>query len=75
MELRKILTQTFPNTNIPEEIENLKMGDFPEWDSLGNFNLILAIEKQCNYQFDLVELETLNSVAAIRAALKSASID
>ena len=48
----KILTaikNTFPNSKIPKNIDNLKMGDLKKWDSLGNFNLLLEIEKvfQC----------------------------
>ena len=43
MALRELMQQTFKNSLIPEDISNLKMGDFDEWDSLGNFNLILAI--------------------------------
>ena len=48
------------------------MGDFDEWDSLGNFNLILAIETQYEIQFDMDELENLTSIASITKAIENA---
>jgi len=72
MNLRDVLIQTFKNSKIPEEIDHLKMGDFDEWDSLGNFNLILAIESQFQIQFDMDELEKLTSVSKIQKAIDDA---
>ena len=72
MNLRDILIKTFNNSVIPEEIKDLKMGDFDEWDSLGNFNLILAVETQYEIQFDMDELEHLTSIAAIEEAIEGA---
>ena len=70
--LRDILIKTFNNSVIPEEIKNLKMGDFDEWDSLGNFNLLLAVETEYKIQFDFDELENLTSVASIQKAIDNA---
>ena len=42
-QLRNIFCETFPDAKIPKNIEKLKVGDFDEWDSLGNFNLLLAM--------------------------------
>ena len=72
MSLRDVLIQTFPNSKIPEDIKDLKMGDFDEWDSLGNFNLILAIESQYQIQFDMDELEKLTSVSKIQKGIDDA---
>lgn len=72
MNLRDILKKTFKNSVIPEEIKDLKMGDFDEWDSLGNFNLILAVETQYEIQFNMDELENLTSIAAIERAIEDA---
>ena len=72
MNLRDILIQTFKNTSIPEEIKDLKMGDFDEWDSLGNFNLLLAVETKYKIQFDFNELENLTSIASIQKAIDNA---
>ena len=70
MSLEKILRETFKNSHIPLDISDLKMGDFDEWDSLGNFNLILAVEQHFQIQFDIDDLENINSVKAIEARIK-----
>lgn len=70
--LRDILIKTFNNSVIPEEIKDLKMGDFDEWDSMGNFNLLLALETEYKIQFDFGELENLTSVASIQKAIDDA---
>ena len=72
MNLRDILKKTFKNSTIPEEIKDLKMGDFEEWDSLGNFNLILAIETEFQIQFDMDDLEKLTSISEIQKAIGNA---
>ena len=72
MNLRDILKKTFKNSTIPEEIKDLKMGDFEEWDSLGNFNLILAIETEFKIQFDMDDLEKLTSISEIQKAIDNA---
>ena len=72
MNLRDILIKTFPNSTIPEEIKDLKIGDFQEWDSLGNFNLILAIETEFQIQFDMDDLEKLTSISEIQKAIDNA---
>ena len=72
MNLRDILIKTFPNSTIPEEIKDLKIGDFQEWDSLGNFNLILAIETEFQIQFDMDDLEKLTSISEIQKTIDNA---
>ena len=72
MSLRDILKKIFKNSTIPEEIKDLKMGDFEEWDSLGNFNLILAIETEFQIQFDMDDLEKLTSISEIQKTIGNA---
>lgn len=72
MEIRKILVNTFNNSSIPEDITNLKMGDLDEWDSLGNFNLIMAVEQEYQIQFDIECIENMTSVSEIMKELNSA---
>lgn len=72
MEIREILVNTFNNSSIPEDITNLKMGDLDEWDSLGNFNLIMAIEQEYQIQFDIECIENMTSVSKIIKELDSA---
>ena len=72
MELRDLLIDTFKNSTIPNDISDLKMGDFDELDSLGNFNLILAIEQHFHIQFDISDMENLISVREIQREIDSA---
>ena len=69
MSLRQLLIKTFPNSSIPKDIHELKMGDIEEWDSMGNFNLILAVEQHYGVQFNLDDMEKIKSVREIIKAL------
>ena len=69
---QEILVNTFNNSSIPEDITNLKMGDLDEWDSLGNFNLIMAVEQEYQIQFDIDCIENMTSVSEIMKELDSA---
>ena len=72
MSLHDVLVQTFKQSLIPEDIQDLKMGDFDEWDSFGNFNLLLAIETKFKIQFDMDDLEKLTSISEIKKAIDNA---
>ena len=71
MSLRQILIDTFTKSNIPENIDDLKMGDFEEWDSIGNFNLILAVEQKYKVKFDMENLDTIKSIKDIKKFLEN----
>ena len=46
-------------------------GDFPEWDSVGHLNLMLALEASFDVRLDVQDLQTLTSVSAILEFLES----
>lgn len=66
---REIFKNVFPSLSDAEYSNDLKMGDFLEWDSLGNFRLILALEAEFGVQFEIHELEQLSSVTAMSSAI------
>jgi len=68
--LLKALKNTFPNSIIPKKINNLSVGDFKEWDSLGNYNLILEVEEIFNYRFDTRVFSEIKSIKDIKKYLK-----
>ena len=68
-DLHVLLEQTFPNTTIPDVIDELKIGDFDEWDSLGNFNLLLAVEEFFEVRFSVEQMTEIKSIADIKTAL------
>ena len=63
--LKKCLKKTFSNFKIKKKIHLLKIGSLKEWDSLGNFNLLLEVEKVFNVRFKPSELETITSINQI----------
>ena len=73
-DLFEILKTTFPDNDIPKNVSNLKMGSIKKWDSLGNFNLLLAIEDQYDIRFSLNEISEIKSIQMIIKALNERSI-
>tara|TARA_B100000780_G_scaffold261631_1_gene214184 strand:- start:11596 stop:11820 length:225 start_codon:yes stop_codon:yes gene_type:complete len=67
--IHKILREVFPKDEIPDDITNLSMGDIPGWDSLGNFNLILAIESEFDIRFTMDQTSEIKSITQITELL------
>jgi|TARA_B100001964_G_C14223740_1_gene596611 acyl carrier protein len=63
------LKKTFPKSEIPKKIENLKIGDLKGWDSLGHVNLILEIEKIFSFKFGSKIFLSLQSIKKIKKNL------
>jgi acyl carrier protein len=72
-ELRDILEGVFSNSPIPQNLQKLKMGDFEEWDSLGNFNLLLAIEERLSVRFNIEAMASIKSIQDLVTYLESYS--
>lgn len=68
--IKKALKKTFSKSKIPSKINNLKLGDLKEWDSLGNFHLILEIEKSFNFRFETKVFSEIKSIKDIKKNLK-----
>ena len=49
--------------------ENGKIYDFIQWDSLGNFNILLACEKKFKIKFTNNEFTTVQSFKGIHKAI------
>jgi len=50
--------------------ENSKLYDFKEWDSLANFNILLACEKKFKIKFSSKEFTNLTSFKEISKVVK-----
>ena len=50
---------------------DLRIGDVPEWDSLGQLNLIMEVEWIFGTRFDGRQLISLTSLADIQKELKN----
>jgi acyl carrier protein len=54
----------FPNHS-REELLTASRESIPEWDSLAGVTLLTLLEQELHINFDLSEIEHLNSVAAV----------
>jgi len=68
--IKKALKKTFPSSKINKNIINLKIGSLKKWDSLGNLNLILEIEKEFNLKFDSNTFSKIKSIQDILKEIK-----
>ena len=68
--IKATMTDVFAGTDLPDDISGLKMDDFKEWDSVGNFNLLLAIEDSFGISFEIDEITTIRSVSQILESLE-----
>lgn len=67
----KALKKTFPNSKIPKHFQKLKIGDLKEWDSLGNYYLILEIEKIFKRKFSAKVFNEIKSISDIKKHLSN----
>ncbi len=63
--LEGVLKKVFKKEFNKKKISKLKIGDFKEWDSLGNFNLLLEIEKVFKLRFKPKDLSGITSINQI----------
>jgi len=68
--IKKALKKTFPSSKINKNIINLKIGSLKKWDSLGNLNLILEIEKEFSFKFDSNTFSKIKSIQDILKQIK-----
>lgn len=71
-DLRAVLSEVFPAATLPADVSALKLGDLEAWDSLGNFNLLLAVEERFDVRFTMDDMAEIKSVPQILDALKAA---
>jgi acyl carrier protein len=69
-DVERVVRDAFPSATLPGPVAELKLGDFKEWDSLGNFNLLLAFEEFYDVRFTPDEIATSQSIARIIDVLK-----
>ena len=65
--VKKVLAEVFDISDVPDD---LQMDDIEEWNSLGQINLILAIEAEFNIKIPTEKILHLSSVNKIAAYLE-----
>jgi acyl carrier protein len=68
-----VLRQQFPDAAFDASAPDLAVGAFAQWDSLGHFNFLMAVEESFETRFSLEQISELKSLAQIEAALSSAA--
>ena len=68
--IKRALKKAFPRSKINKNIINLKIGSLKKWDSLGNLNLILEIEKEFNLKFYSNTFSKIKSIQDILREIK-----
>ena len=70
-DVESIVRDAFPTATLSGPVQDLKLGDIDEWDSLGNFNLLLAFEEFYDVRFSMDEMAVLKSIAKIIEVLSA----
>ena len=74
MKFKKLFEETFEINISEDKFNKLLINDIKEWDSMGNINLILAIENQYKIKFTAKEIESSTSISFIKKILKEKGI-
>ena len=72
--LKRTIAETF-NVDPQQISESTTQGDIGAWDSLGQVNLMIALESEFNLFLEPEDIQKLTSVAAILNYLNKCSID
>lgn len=71
--LKMIFVEVFALEKVPENFLSLQLGDLVAWDSLGNFNLLLAVEEEYGIRFSVEQMGEIRSIQDILEHLHDGS--
>ena len=74
-DLHELLKKQFPDVEIPNPHIELAVGSFPEWDSLGHYNLLLLIEESYVVRFTIEELSEMKTLKEITEVLAKKGVE
>ena len=69
--LEQIFLKIMEIQTLPENFENLKIGDIEKWDSLNHMLFLMEIESEYNLKFSVEEMWELLTIKEIRAAMEA----
>ena len=73
--LSKIFKEQFNRALDFDEVNQLQVGSFAEWDSLSHFSFLVLIEETYTVQFSVEEMSEIKSLNAIIDVLKTKGIE
>ena len=71
MSIEKIFCEVMELKALPKNFERMKMGNIVQWDSIGNMNLLMALEEHFSIRLTIEEMSEINSIAKIRSKFPS----
>ena len=69
--LEQIFLKIMEIQTLPENFENLKIGDIEKWDSLNHMLFLMEIESEYNLKFSVEEMGELLTIKEIIAAMEA----
>jgi|TARA_B100000795_G_scaffold258797_1_gene233212 acyl carrier protein len=66
MKIEKIFLEVMELDALPENFEDLQIGDLKQWDSLANMNFLMSLEKNFNIRFSFDEMSEMTSINIIK---------
>lgn len=72
--LEQLFLTVFPTAKIDQNFMELELNSFPEWDSLGNLNLLLAVEEFYGVRFASEEMSEIKSIRSLVIGLSKKGI-
>jgi len=70
----KLIVEKLFTKNYDCNFEDLKLGDLEKWDSIGHFNLLLAVEKEYGLRFSNEQISEIKSIREIIAILENKNV-
>ena len=67
MSIEKIFCEVMELKELPKNFEKIKMGNIVQWDSIGNMNLLMALEEHFSIRLTIEEMSEINSIVKIRS--------
>jgi len=65
----KILSSVISDKDI-DNIMDLGMGDFPEWDSFGHLRIVMELESSLDIKFNSEEIFNIKTISDIMNTIK-----
>ena len=68
--LEQIFLKIMEIQTLPENFENLKIGDIEKWDSLNHMLFLMEIESEYNLKFSVDEMGDLLTIKQVRKTME-----
>ena len=71
MDIENIFCEIMELDKVPNDFNDLSIGDIEKWDSLSNMLFLMALEKSFEIRFTFDEMSELTSIKAIKKRLNN----